>query len=996
VGRLSELGQLGEAFARAADGCTGTVLVGGDAGIGKTRLVEELAASVRDRARVLVGSCLELGEGTLPYAPVVDVLRQLASDPDKGNVDALFGPSRPVLARLLPEAAAVDEGYREPAGPEAQGRLFEALLGLLVRLGTMAPVLLVFEDLHWADASTRDLLVFLARKLRQARILIVGTYRSEELHRGHPLRRTLAELERSGNVERLELQGFDRAELAEQLRGIRGESLPAELVESVLVRSEGNAFFVEELVAGGDIDGELSPTLRDVVLARVEALPEPAQHVLRVAAVVGRRAEHALLAPAAGMTDTELDEGLRSAVDKQVVLSERETDAYVFRHALTHEAIYGGILPGERRRLHTTVADLLAARPSLAGAPGARQVAELAHHRYAARDLPRALVEAVRAGRLAEGVYAPAEARAQYERALDLWERVPDPEAVAGCDQVTLLERAGYCTLLAGTPERAIALHRAAIDLVDPESDSHRAALLHEQLGMCHFVAVDIESAAAAWSRARRLLDDEPASSDKARVIAGEARSLMFQLRHTEAAALARQALALARKVEDRVLEGRALCTLGASLLSMGRADEGLACLEQARTIADEAGGPEDVARGYVNLCEALDAVGRTEEAVEAAKEGIAAARRLGVMGVHGVIIAFTGAEALLRLGRWDEAEEMASLEPIDYARPSAAIRLSVALAGLDIRRGRLGQARRHLDKLAVVRRRLGGEERARFHSRQAELAVWEGDPHAALSFHSRQAELAVWEGDPHAALSAARVGLSVVAETDDGLYGHELCVYGVRAAVEASTPETEVSALVDEARRLYRRPFELGGAPSPEASVHALVVEAEYSRLGTPDPDRWAEVATRWRQLSHPFDFAYAKWREGEALLSSHGSRVRAVEALKDAHCTATDLGAALLAAEVERLATRARIDLAAPESTLSAPIAGAELGLTARETEVLALVSRGRTNREIAAELFISDKTASVHVSNILRKLGVGSRFEAAGVGQRLGYGVNGPARI
>jgi DNA-binding CsgD family transcriptional regulator len=402
----------------------------------------------------------------------------------------------------------------------------------------------------------------------------------------------------------------------------------------------------------------------------------------------------------------------------------------------------------------------------------------------------------------------------------------------------------------------------------------------------------------------------------------------------------------------------------------MGRADEGLAHLELSRTIAAHEGTAEDLLSAYANLCEALDgAAGRTEEAVEAAKEGIAAARRLGVMGALGVFVVAHGAEALLRLGRWDEAEEMASLELLDYARPSAAIRRSVVLATLEVRRGRLGQARRHLDKLAVVRGRADEEEWARFHGSQAELAVWEGDCDAALG--------------------AARAGLAIVAESDDELYGSEMCAHGVRAAVDGGKPEVEVIGLVEEGRRLSRRPLQRGAVPSPEASVFALVAEAEYTRLGNPDPDRWADVASRWRQLPRPFHLAYAKWREGEAVLAAHGSRVRATEALSEAHHTAVDLGAALLADEVQRLATRARVDLEPTVAPRADAIesAGAKLGLTPREGEVLALLGQGRTNRQIAEQLFISEKTASVHVSNILRKLDVASRFEAAEVGQRVG---------
>jgi ATP/maltotriose-dependent transcriptional regulator MalT len=420
--------------------------------------------------------------------------------------------------------------------------------------------------------------------------------------------------------------------------------------------------------------------------------------------------------------------------------------------------------------------------------------------------------------------------------------------------------------------------------------------------------------------------------------------------------------------MEDRMLEGRALNTLGVALASTGRADEGIAYIEQSRAIAVTDGMPEDIVRVYTNLCAILDlAAGRTAEAVEMARRGIAEAERLGVMDAIAVWTVAYGAEALLRLGRWDEAEEMAGLALLDDTHTSAAIRRSHVLAGLEIRRGLFSQARRRLESVAGVLSRAGGEEWARFHSRKAELAIWEHDYDEGLD--------------------AARAGLSVVAGGDDEFYPHELCVYAVRAAVEAGRTTPEVLALVDEARRLCRRPLEVGLLPSPDAVVNALVVDAEYTRLENADPDRWAEVAAGWTALCRPFELAYAKWREAEAVLAGHGSRVRAAQALSEAHYTAIDLGATALADEVEHLAIRTRIDLQRPAVLIPSVLGGGEVGLTPREAEVLALLGRGYTNREIAEELFISEKTASVHVSNILRKLQVGNRFEAAAVGQRFG---------
>ena len=384
VGRTEELARLAAAGERAAGDVPTSVLIGGEAGVGKTRLVGEVVAAARAAGvTVLHGGCVELGGEGVPFAPLVEALRAFVRDLDEPALARMVpGRSRVELARLLPELGP-------PAGPGAgdraafggdpgpwseQGLLFELLLGLLERLGAERPALLVVEDLHWADRSTRDLLAFLVRNLRHGRLLLVMTYRSDELHRRHPLRPFLAELDRGRRVERLELARFGPAEVAAQLAGIRGAPPPAELVERIHARSGGNAFFVEELAATAAADGELSPSLRDTLLARIELLGEPTQQVLRVLAVAAAAVPDPLLAEVAGLGEAELLAGLREAVSAHVLLVDAGDGAYGFRHALVKEAVYAELLPGERTRLHARFAAALAATdsddPGLAARPG--------------------------------------------------------------------------------------------------------------------------------------------------------------------------------------------------------------------------------------------------------------------------------------------------------------------------------------------------------------------------------------------------------------------------------------------------------------------------------------------------------------------------------------------------------------------------------------------------------------------------------------------------
>ncbi|HEX2084456.1 MAG TPA: AAA family ATPase, partial [Solirubrobacteraceae bacterium] len=431
VGREPELAELEHLLGEAADGRAHLAFVTGESGMGKTRLVDELAArATAGGARALFGECIELGSGELPYAPIVSALRQLARRGDP-VLDAL-GPARAELAQLLPELGEPTPAPRADIGAATpQARLFEVLLGLLERLGREAPVLLVVEDLHWADRSTRDFLVFLSRALCRERVLVVGTYRSDELHRRHPLRPLLAELERSERARRIELRPFTREELTAQLTGILGAEPERGLVDRLFARSEGNPLFAEELLAAGrDGRGELPPTLRDALILRVEALPDAAQELLRVVAA-GQRVEHDVLREVSGIDGRALREALREAAASGLLVPD-EDGRYAFRHALLREAVVDDLLPGERSELHLALAEALERRLDDADGASVDPAAEVAHHYAEAGDRPRAFAAALRAASDAEKVHANGEAAALLERALELWHRVPDPEQVAG------------------------------------------------------------------------------------------------------------------------------------------------------------------------------------------------------------------------------------------------------------------------------------------------------------------------------------------------------------------------------------------------------------------------------------------------------------------------------------------------------------------------------------------------------------------------------------
>jgi len=989
VGRAAEAGQLWAAFERAQAGSPATVVVAGEAGVGKTRLVAELIGRVRGQgALALAGGCLDVGEGVVAYAPLVEALRSLIGAVDPAELERVLGGARAELARLVPELGPLEAGAEAATGAGAlvPGRLFELLLGVLHRLAGRGPLLLVVEDLHWADQSTRDLLGFLVRNLR-AGVVMLLTYRSDELHRRHPLRPFLAELDRSGRAERLELARLGRRELSELLAGILGEPAPAAMTLEILARSQGNPFFAEELLAargGGDGgSGELPEALRDLLLARVEALPQPAQRLLQVAAVAGQRVHHDLLAEVAAQPSGDLVELLREAVAHHVLVAEDDSGGYAFRHALVQEAIYDDLLPVQRPPLHAAYARALAALIEERGDAAAAELGRLAYHWYTAHDLGRALLASVQAGQAAEAGFAQAEAAGHYERALELWEQAPEAAASSPLDRRALLQRAAQAADLAGAHTRAVALISQALTETDDDAEPLQAGVLLERLARYQWGAGDTAAAMAAVERAVAIIPAEPPSAERARALAAHGQLLMLRSRNRAAQARCEEAVAAARRAGARAVEGHALNSLGSSLGRRGHLEAGVAHLQQARAIAAELGDPDDLCRACHNLgCTYLDN-GRFQDAVDAELECLDLARRFGAIGGYGPAAIATAAEALLWLGRWDQAERLVS-EAFDLdPEPKAMVTLLLPRGLHRLWRGHLEGARKDLNWIL-------------------ERSKTSLEPQDSVPAYAWLAAEATWAGRPEDARATVAAGLALLDEVDQADLVAELCLAGL--AAEAALAGRAVARRDEKARgqaariavSLLERARAAAGADgvAVTGAVRAMLLtaEAERTRVAGPgDPGRWAQAAGAWDNLGCPWPAAYARWHLAEALLEAGAPREEAAAPLQQAQATARGLGAAPLLGEVELLARRARIALA-PEPVAGGdatkPAApGDELGLTPREKEVLALVADGRTNRQIADALFISDKTASVHVSNILAKLGVANRAEATATVHRLG---------
>jgi DNA-binding CsgD family transcriptional regulator len=989
VGRDRELARLQSALDAATEGRGRTIVIGGEAGIGKSRLVAALVgAATAGGAQVLLGACLPTGTGVIPYAPFVEALRGLTRSVEPARLPALLGPARGEIGRLLPETAshAIDDRDRFEGDRAGQGRLFEAILTVLERMSRSRATVLVIEDVQWADDGTRSLITFLSRNLRAARVLVLVTIRSEDIDPGGPVSRFIAELERHDWVERIELEPLDRGDVTSILRSLRGSTPAPDLVDSIATRSGGNPFFLEQLAAVSTqgTAGELPPRLRDVLIARLSQFPESTRIVLRAAAAAGRRVDDEVLGVVLGLSPKAIADALRPAIAQGLLVDAGTADdgpaGYVFRHALLAEVAERELLHGERDRLHAAFASELERRGEVDGV--AVSPAELAYHWVAARNHERAVPALVDAGLEAERVYAFADARRQFEQALTLWPADQEVPQAVGLDRVAVLQHAAESAVLSGAYADAVTLGRRAImtaeldEVIDGRPDPTRLGALHDRLRWFLWESGDRPAAEAAVEEALRLIPTEPPTALRARALGQAAGLRLFGGSPRDAGRLATEAIAVARTAGAPAEEAFALGILGWSKAVSGNVDEGIATYQEGLAIAERLGGVEGIALAHANLAALLDRVGRTDASLEAAREGFAITQRLGVARTYGGGLLGHAAKALFDLGRWDEAaaaaDEGLALDPVG----SASIWLHVNRARVDANQGRFDEAEDHLRQAGAI---AIGAERYR------------------LPLLAATAELAAWRHRPQPIRAAVE---AVLGSVDEGLPVDPavgwLAWHALRAeadaAAEARSRHDDKALLEIEARvmpivaRLAGRGEQNDVGPVDERrdAVAGLCI-GELGRLrGEGDPAAWDATAAAWDRIGRPALAAYARYRSAEALLGQRGDRSVAAGSLRSAHRGATQLGAFPLLGEIERLARQARIELDAGRVGEPPPD---PLGLTEREAEVIRLVAAGRSNQQIADALFITRKTASVHVSNILGKLGVANRVEAAAIAQRLG---------
>ncbi|ASU86168.1 helix-turn-helix transcriptional regulator [Nocardiopsis gilva YIM 90087] len=980
VGREAELKELLDDADAARREASTAVLITGEAGVGKSRLLREYA----DRAamgRVVTGGCLELGVEGLPFAPFVTVLRLLARGTD------LTPEQRPrEMARLLPELGPVPE-----SADEGRARMFEEVLTFFEAAAEPDGLTVIVEDLHWADTSTRDLLVFLLRNLLTARVQLLISFRTDDLHRSHPLRRLLPELERLPSVGRLDLAPLGREEVARQAAGIRGEDLPARDVDLIYERSGGNPLFVESFMEYRDLATAPVPEgPRELLLGALRPLDDTARSVLKSVALGGDRVSHELLATVTDLPADELDVALRAAIDANVLRT--SGDHYVFRHALLAEAVQEDLLPGERVRLHRRFADALEAGvPGLAPRAAA---ARLAHHAYAAHDLPRALEAAWRVARHARGALAHPEALDMVERVLELWEQVPDAAERISTPHARVLWRASLIARALGRPLRAIEYASEALDqwlpsfpTADfsgydhlPEEDRVLLAdLLHARGEARREMAGDGALEDLGW--ALRVMPDK--HRGRAKVLAAMASTLMMRGHDDDAARGARRALDLARTVGDRRSEADALITLG-TVIGHDRTSgaQGRGLLEEAARIAREIERPLVEFRAVVNLGALLKYSGRFGDAVQTWRAGLERARQLGLLRAQGALFVVGVADGLILLGRLEDAR--AVLQSVSGAEnPLGRARMLTSSAEIHLLQGSLSAAREAVDEFYRVLPEHTSAPAQFLGMRvlQVDLALATGQLDRAVErvldlLHEERPWMRRWIWLSHVLVPIAAVVARLRREVQrDPAYEEP--------AEEVAAGLRRFIGMIERHGDRVHRPIEKVTLPMSRALL-ADEPEEEYGY--------WRAAVAGARRFSSRIELIRSLTGFAECAVEL-GDRETAEQSLTEARALAEECSAGALLREVVRVAEESGLAVPPPGSAdegASSPSSpgrdqsgGGEdpiAALTPRETEVLAMITRGCTNREIANELMISIKTVSVHVSDVLAKLGVSNRNAAA----------------
>ncbi len=962
IGRDAELEELTSQLGiRASKGhqVARAMLLAGDAGVGKTRVLMAL----RDRAieadwHVVAGHCLDLADSSLPYLPFSEILGRLMADlPD---VAGRVLEQHPTLARLLPGRRI--RSSETASGDQAldRGNVYDAFGDLLSAVAEQAPVLVIVEDAHWADESTRDMLSFLFSRALPGVSLVIS-YRADDLHRRHPLRRQVAEWMRLRGVDRLQLEPLADDDVRTLVRALRPGTLSEAEYVSIVDRAEGNPFFVEELV-GAAWSGQVPGELADVLLVHLDRLDEATRRVVRIVSVAGRQVSHGLLAAVSDLGSAELEDALRTAVESNVLVASRG-GTYAFRHALLGEAVYDDLLPGERVRLHADFVSALGEGRAMGTA------AELAQHARRADDKPVAIRASIEAGEEALAVGGPSEAATHFLDALELIDTARTP--VTDVDLLALVRRCAEALVAAGRVPKAVKVLRARLATLPSDAPAVDRGQLLTSLASALTLTDTTESPREIAAEAVELLRDGPPKL-LARALFVYAECL-GNWRAEEARAAALEALELAERNDFTSLAVELHTTLALLDHQHDGQDPGTGW-RAAADRASSAGLIEPELRALYFLGRFLQDRGDLDAAGEVYRQLIARSEAGGLAwSPYPAEARLLYAIALTHQGRLDEAWSLLDVTgqdpPMVYEWLFFAQQMLIII-------GIRGNT--HSMALERLRDYWGSDGLTAIIAGSAELmrAAAAVDAKGALAIYDDVVASVVplWHEWFQARLRLATIVVGVFASAAP----HQ-------SADERETTRAAVDRLMADGARVIDFYARYEASRGPEYRMWVARRTAEHLRwrwLAQVEPPSSEELVEAWRAAEETAlaygsvpELAQTRVRLAGVLRAvgdAQGARVAGDQAREAGHA----MRAAPLLAELTA------------GGSAAAPATAAEVAvLTPREAEILALVAEGRSNGEIGKQLFISTKTVSVHVSNILAKLDAASRTEAAAIARRRG---------
>lgn len=1045
LGRERELAQLAEAVRRVAEGRLGRVVLTGPAGIGCTRLLDELSTRVSTVPGVLAcrGRAYEPASG-MPYQAIGGALACAFDKLPDERIAAVVGHAAADLCSVVPELAprldrlGIGRHPPELEAPDLVGRrVLEALLGVLERMANGGVLLFVIEDLHHADPATRKFIEALQHVGRSLPVCLVLTYQPEEVHRRHPVLSLARQLNADPEVTRIELGPLEPAQIEELVADALGEQPARNTLTAVTAGARGNPLIALELArsASSLVDVRLSDSFEQLYGARVEALSGEAARAVRVMAAAGVPLLPATILDLHPLGGRLTVKGLEEAQAKGFIV--KLGNRFIISHELCAEAVEAIALTPERQALHAAIAELLADEPALAAW----------HWERAARPTEARAAHEAAAAKAAE--LDPAETvLLHFETAMELPSLDPSDRRA----EAALLAGAARASAAAGAFRGAVALMRRAIDSrAAREASTTRGARdtgtrlelgeMYEELGRYQWNAGDLGGAIGSMERALGVIPPEPTRS-RALVLASLAQHLMIDGRYDESIAIVTEALEVADEADaagEDVLEIRAhaTCTLGVDVASRGDSERGLSLLERAATLAREAGRLDVLMRVAGNRTYLLDLDLRREEALAVVQEFLTDAADGGLAATYGAFLRGNAADILFHLGRWDEAERECRRDLKWQWSGSSTTGgrqitwLSLMVLGLLLAESRADDEARSTvgEALLELQAVQPGEWTGMVIRAPISLALWNGQVGEALSVAEREWPRAIESDEIKVVAYAAAAALEAAAAGAE--QGRDSSDAGLIARAR------EIAATVLPEAERYVASSSIGPAVGArdEAELLLRVARTHADRVhGEVDPEDWAQIAEQWGEKRVPFREAKARWWQALAILANAGeadreaARIRAREPLSEAYRIARELPALPLLRTIADLGTRARVTLPVSADTGDALVAvgpGAKLpvavgpgkpadhdsgadiakaidekviaslrrgpaesyGLSPREREVLNILAEGRTDRDIAARLFISERTVHVHVRRILSKLNVHSRTEAAGVAIRQG---------